>query len=69
MIKLNVEHYCSECSEFEPDVNKECYQLYSPEPYGNYTGEHCNTTVTCKHAQRCECIREFIKRNDKGESE
>lgn len=41
MIKLNVEDYCQDCKEFDPEVD-------------TYTGmtcgyEFCNHTISCKH--------------------
>lgn len=70
MIELNVKEYCKNCTEFEPEtqmnVQHECFNdfMRSLEVIVS-----ANTSVTCKHAQRCECIREFIEKEMKKEQE
>ena len=50
MIKLFVEDYCHNCPDFDLYVSKaelECDM-----------GRYCtNTDITCKHAERCEEIK------------
>ena len=68
MIELHVKEYCKNCTEFEPET-----QTYINETYDFKSGLEAivsaNTSVTCKHAQRCECIREFIEKEIKKEQE
>lgn len=68
MIELHVKEYCKNCIEFEPET-----QTYTNETYDFKRGPEvivsANTSVTCKRAQRCECIREFIEKEMKKEQE
>lgn len=63
MIRLEVQRYCSECHDFEPDVTK-------PEKYRD---EHLNlcqtdTIVQCRYAKRCEAIKRYLERKTKGDN-
>lgn len=55
MIKLKVEEYCHNCSDFKPLVDKECYE-------SGYGSCYKDTTITCKYAERCEVIAEYFKK-------
>lgn len=70
MIELNVKEYCENCTEFEPEtqtnVRHVCFNDFTRDPEVIVSA---NTSVTCKHAQRCECIREFIEKEMKKEQE
>jgi hypothetical protein len=70
MIELNVKEYCENCTEFEPEtqtnVQHACFDDFMRGPEVIVSA---NTSVTCKHAQRCECIREFIEKEMKKEQE
>lgn len=62
MIKLDVEDYCHNCNEFEPDVHRE--HLY-------FAGkDKLETVVRCEHRIRCESIKNYlegkIRSNDIG---
>ena len=60
-IKLEVQPYCGACLEFEPDVTR---------PNKIYDGNEIvigDTVVRCEHARRCENIRKFMLRQDRGE--
>lgn len=54
-IKLNVESYCHECAEFEPEVSKAAYEF----PFGMVY----DTSISCKHKDRCKAMYERIKLN------
>lgn len=56
MIRLQVEKYCHNCPEFEAQVEKEHCYTYKD-------GSVTNTTVTCEHRSKCECIRECVERS------
>ena len=63
MIKLRVEDYCQDCSEFEPEIHKENYMHECA--YGfleKVTKTKTDTYITCKHAQRCACIEECLEK-------
>lgn len=68
MITLKVEDYCHSCVEFEPDVDKNSI-IYECQDFTSLSGirfrTHCETVVTCKHAQRCACIKDYIKEANK----
>lgn len=63
MIRLEVEEYCSQCPEFEPDVDKkeEILQYQDFKLMINETIRLCDTVVRCKHAARCEGIKLYLK--------
>lgn len=52
-IKVNVESYCHECAEFEPEVTKSSYDF----PFGKVY----DTQIRCKHCDRCRAMYERIK--------
>lgn len=51
MIKLDVESYCQDCSDFEPMVQR----LYAG-------GTVLDQTVTCENIQHCRKICEHVRR-------
>ena len=60
MIKLELEPYCENCSEFEANVDKS--RLWE----GNKV--FCNVTViTCEFATRCELIKHHLQSKEVGE--
>lgn len=59
-IILKVEGYCENCNEFEPDVDRNTYEYNSVEFLEIVS--RTTTTVTCKHAQRCRGMIEYLKR-------
>ncbi len=64
-ITLKVEDYCQNCPDFEADVDKET--LYCRDDFDIFEPlKHMTeTTVTCKHRDRCACVKEYIERNMK----
>ena len=62
MIRLYVERYCNNCSEFEPDVRKETQEFYTDysEDFPERI-ERTDTHITCKHATRCENMFVYIR--------
>ena len=50
MIELDVKGYCHNCSDFEPHAER----LYIDDTA-------CHTVVTCKYAERCEHIENYIR--------
>lgn len=63
MIELHVKEYCKNCTEFEPETQTDVNRVHFNDfMRGPEEIVYANTSVTCKHAQRCECIREFIEK-------
>ena len=58
-INLQVEGYCENCNEFEPDVDRNTYEYNSVEFLEIVS--RTTTTVTCKHAQRCASMVHWLK--------
>lgn len=46
MIYLDVEPYCKDCPNFEPDITKNSIR-------GAFT---CDTRIRCEHQRKCECM-------------
>lgn len=62
MIKLHVQKYCHNCSDFEPDVTKDTRGFYTgySEDFPERI-ERTDTYITCKHAARCESMFVYIR--------
>lgn len=54
MIKLDIEEYCQNCGEFEPDV----HVIEFEEFYGTISRE---TYVKCSHRDRCDSMVYYLK--------
>ena len=52
-ISLNVEKYCEDCADFEPDVDK----IEIDEFDGSV---RCMTTVVCKNKDRCASMYYYL---------
>ena len=64
MIRIDVEEYCQQCLDFEPDVTK-------PERYyaaGKELPLHTDTIIQCKYRKRCAAIKRYLEQQAKGES-
>lgn len=64
MIKLEVEPYCHECPDFDPDLQRpEQEVLYSREPGSGRPTSYVrisDTIVRCKYRIRCQKIQEYL---------
>ena len=60
MIKLYVESYCQNCSEFEPYVTKD-EEVTTAMNLSDIL-RRCDTRIYCKHRGRCASIYEDAKR-------
>lgn len=60
MINLDVKEYCSNCSEFEPYVDRNIME------YEDFKSleirKEVNTIVSCVHKDRCKAITKFLER-------
>lgn len=61
MIRLEVQEYCHDCSDFEPDVEnpEKCYYLGSKEFIMT------DTVVRCRYRKRCENLKRYLARIEK----
>lgn len=57
MIRVEVENYCSECLDFQPDVEKP-QKLYANMAEITVT----DTVIRCENRKRCEHIRRYLER-------
>lgn len=62
MIRLEVQPYCSECCDFDPDVTK-------PEKIIGFNGFVMvgDTIVRCSYAKRCEAIKRYLSKRTNEE--
>ena len=62
MIRVDVEDYCQQCLDFNPDVTKP-EKLYSGD--GDITlGD---TVIQCKYRKRCAGIKRYLENQSKSE--
>lgn len=68
MIRLDIQPYCSECFDFEPDVKRpEKIRIDDPEEKQPIYIPS-DTVVRCRWAKRCESIKRFLDAQIKKES-
>ena len=62
MIKLDIQPYCEQCCDFEPDVTR-------PRKLTDDIGTYIltDTIIRCEHAKRCENIRRYLKQQSTKE--
>ena len=63
MIRVDVEGYCQQCLDFDPDVTR-------PERYSSVGSDQfmfSDTVIQCKHRKRCAGIKRFLEQQTKGE--
>ena len=64
MIRLDIQPYCEQCCDFDPDVTKPVKNtIYSDEPIVLQT----DTIVRCKNAKRCEHIKRYLEQQSRGD--
>lgn len=65
MIRIEVQEYCSECCDFEPDVTRPV-KMVGYTPFTDVTDvmgiTQTDTIVRCKYAKRCENIKRYLER-------
>ena len=57
MININVEDYCQNCPDFEPEVNKTILEA-------DNIIISTDTCITCKYSDRCKQIYRYIMLNE-----
>ena len=65
MFKLEVEEYCTDCPEFEVDLEKDTYHYTDNMSFTNETVYICNKTIRCKYAKRCKSMIRFLRKKEK----
>ena len=61
MIELKVDDWCKDCGEFEPELVRDTTEFRGyVSLYENVTRK-TNTTIICKHRDRCRCIAKCIE--------
>lgn len=68
VIKLDVDEWCKDCPEFEPDVEKdtetnEYFDFY--DRIGTIRMTRTDTTITCKHRLRCQSMVDYLRSKEK----
>ena len=64
MIRIDVQPYCSECCDFDPDITKPV-RLYCDVTFmGDSTIARTDTIIRCRHAKRCEGIKRYLEHQE-----
>ena len=64
MIRIEVQEYCSECCDFEPDVTRPV-KMVGYTPFADAIDiTQTDTIVRCKYAKRCENIKRYLERRN-----
>lgn len=66
MIELSVKEYCQECPDFDAKVT---VKYDENEDVKGKKSKNIYTTVTCKHAKRCEGIKRYLERLEKDRAD
>ena len=69
MIRVDVQPYCSECCDFDPDITKPV-RLYCDGTFmGDSTIARTDTIIRCRHAKRCEGIKRYLEHQEGNKNE
>ncbi len=67
MIRVDVQPYCSECFDFDPDITKPV------KLYGSFLDDdtiaRTDTIIRCSHAKRCEAIKRYLEHQEGNKNE
>lgn len=66
MIRLDIEDYCQQCLDFNPDVLKPEREI-SKTLNGTHSASYSDTIVRCKYRKRCDGIKRFLEQQAKGD--
>ena len=72
MIRLDIQPYCEQCCDFDPDVTKPVRNaIYSDDmskgPFPEQIVLQTDTIVRCKNAKRCEHIKRYLEQQSRGD--
>ena len=60
MIKLDIQEYCQECLDFEPDVERPTREVLRSSE-GDIVIQS-DTMVRCKYRNRCKAIKRYLEK-------
>ncbi len=64
MIRVEVEEYCQNCLDFNPDVTKPQRVIAPMTEEPLHLG---NTVIRCSYRNRCASIKRYLERQSKGD--
>ena len=64
MIRVDVQPYCSECCDFDPDITKPVKLFLDGTFMSDSTVARTDTIIRCSHAKRCEGIKRYLERHE-----
>lgn len=62
MIVIDVQPYCEECINFDPDVEKHVFYTETSETGKETTIYKPKTTIRCKSRRICEHIKRYLEK-------
>ena len=64
MIRVDVQPYCSECCDFDPDITKPVKLFLDGTFMSDSTVARTDTIIRCSHAKRCEGIKRYLEHQE-----
>ena len=64
MIRVDVQPYCSECCDFDPDITKPVKLFLDGTFMSDSTVTRTDTIIRCSHAKRCEGIKRYLEHQE-----
>ena len=69
MIRVDVQPYCSECCDFDPDITKPVKLFLDGTFMGDSAIARTDTIIRCCHAKRCEGIKRYLEHQEGNKNE
>ena len=69
MIRVDVQPYCSECCDFDPDITKPVKLFLDGTFMGDSAIARTDTIIRCRHAKRCEAIKRYLEHQEGNKNE
>lgn len=69
MIRIDVQPYCSECCDFDPDITKPVKLFLDGTFMSDSAIARTDTIIRCSHAKRCEAIKRYLEHQDGNKNE
>ena len=64
MIRIDVQPYCSECCDFDPDITKPVRLFLDGNLMSDSAVAKTDTIIRCSHAKRCEGIKRYLEHQE-----
>ena len=64
MIRIDVQPYCSECCDFDPDITKPVKLFLDGNLMSDSAVAKTDTIIRCSHAKRCEGIKRYLEHQE-----